>query len=797
MTSKTTRSVVRFAVVVVAAATAGLTGGVAAAAAGNDPKGQPAVSTPRLAPTSSCTLRPSAGKSRSDEYLSCLAVSATLDRVPAVGATATLTATVQAGAAFAASEIQIQLPPQLTWAKAPAGTVAATMTAQEPERAGTLSVARLNRSLTSGQTVALSGVVRAVKAGAGEIRVTASAPDGPAVQAGEDSVFVTVGEQAAASGFGFAAKTGELPVAPAHPTTVAPRLSWQKADTARAATLPTLPTQTGRSAQVSPNLACDTRATGNWGYFDQNSAWHNSMNFQIQIWDTVNGLIGVGITDFGGNYNVCFDSALGHNVAVHFVSEVQQWRVQTGGNPMIWGTGVWSNVVPGSTLNFGSLTSGDPNLFRGLHAYDEANDAWLWIPKPVNGCFDQNDAVCRQLRINWAADSVDGTYYQTGSNDVHLAANDPNAAITVVHEISHAVMDDVYNDAFPPAPSCNPHSIQGTSSAGCAWTEGFAEWLPATVYNDPFFRWPSGASLDLENASWGNGWGQGDTTEGRIAGSLIDITDFNNETTWDRYGEGPLNIWFTFTHHVSNTLSQFWSSRAGDGFNVADSGALADLYQNTVDYGFRDPLGDYATVARPTPTPHNYSYNTRSIYWSAVAVRPPAGSDYDLTLYDDRNQTTALATSAFGGSTIDFVVVDSNLRALGDYYPRAYVFAGSGSYSLELAQGTQILNTGSQTFTMGSSEIVAVRDTFLTAGVPVTIAVTPTNAGQDPELFLFGDDPAVPSSFVKARPAASAASTFNGAGATESVTFTPTRSGWFGVVVTNKAGSGNYTLSLS
>ena len=790
MTSRTTRTAARLAVAVVATATAVLTAGVAPAAAGDDPKGQPAVSAPKLAASSSCTLRPSAAKSHLDEFLSCLAVSAKLDRVPAVGETANLTATVQAGAAFAASDIQIQLPPQLTWAKAPAGSTATTMTAAEPERAGTLSVARLSRSLTTGQTLALTGVVRAVKAGQGEIRATVTAPDGPAVQAGQDSVFVTVADQAAGSAFGFAAKTGTLPVAPANPTAVAPRLSWQKAETAKAATLPT---QTVRSG-VSPNLACDTRAVGNWGYFDQNNAWHNSMNFQIQVWDTVNGMIGVGITDFGGNYNVCFDSVLGHNIAIHFVSEVQQWRVQTGGNPMVWGTGVVA-VAAGSTTNFGSLTSGDPNLYRGMHAYDEANDAWLWIPKPVNGCFDQNDGVCRQLRINWAADSVDGTYYLPGANDVHLAANDPNGAITVVHEISHAIMDDVYQDAMPPSPNCNPHSIQGTSSTGCAWVEGFAEWLPATVYNDPFFRWPNGASLDLENASWGNGWGQGDSTEGRIAGSLIDISDFNNEATWDRYGEGPLNIWFTFTHHVSNTLAAFWASRAADGFNVADSGALADLYQNTVDYTFRDPLANYATVFRPIPTPHNYGYNTTTIYWSAVAVRPPAGSDYDLTLYDDRNQTVALAGSAFGGSTIDFVVVDSNLRALGDYYPRAYVFAGSGSYSLELAQGAQILATGSQTVTMGAAEIVAVRDSFLTAGVPVTFTVTPTNGGQDPELFVFGDDPAVPSSFVKGRPSATVASTVNGAGAAESVTFTPTRSGWYGVVVTNKTGSGNYTLT--
>ncbi|WP_255420177.1 MULTISPECIES: hypothetical protein [Micromonospora] len=42
-----------------------------------------------------------------------------------------------------------------------------------------------------------------------------------------------------------------------------------------------------------------------------------------------------------------------------------------------------------------------------------------------------------------------------------------------------------------------------------------------------------------------------------------------------------------------------------------------------------------------------------------------------------------------------------------------------------------------------------------------------------------------------------AAATGGGAGATETITFTPVRSAWYGIVVINKAGSGNYTLTRS
>ncbi len=98
---------------------------------------------------------------------------------------------------------------------------------------------------------------------------------------------------------------------------------------------------------------------------------------------------------------------------------------------------------------------------------------------------------------------------------------------------------------------------------------------------------------------------------------------------------------------------------------------------------------------------------------------------------------------------------------------------------------------------MGWSNVVHVKDTFLTAGVPVTIAVAPTNLGQDAELFLMGDDPANPATFVRGRPFAVATASAAGAGATETLTFTPATTGWYGVVVVNQAGSGDYTLTRS
>ncbi|MFC3502761.1 hypothetical protein ACFOOK_17510 [Micromonospora krabiensis] len=802
----------RSAIAVLVGLVVALAGGATPAYAVDPGEAAKARTTPayQLARGETCGLRPSAGKSPKDEAVSCVGVEAKLDRTPAVGETATLRVTVRGQGKIGPSDISITLPAELEWVRAPGELGVQAQRSVQPERAGAVSVARTTRALRAGEDVAFSGVVRAVKPGAVQIQARATAPYGTDVQAGQDDVFLTIGEKAGLSRFGHAAATGDNTTARVPSSARVPRSAGQTpksvgvqnvAGEARAEA-----TAKGLSV-IGPQAACDTRVAGNWSFQDQNGGWHNQMNMQVQVWDDDvfgDSLLATGVTDGAGNYNICFDSKSegfpdsgNADIYVRFVTSNNLWRVQRGGNPLTFTTGTTNDVPTGSTLNLGSLTAADGALQRGLHAYDSANDAWLWVPKPNNLCWDQDDASCRQVVINWAPDSTDGTYYNLGSNQVHLAADDPNAPTTVVHEIGHAVMDDLYNDSFPSAPNCNPHSVTGASSAGCAWTEGWAEWFPATVYNDPFFRWPSGASLNLENASWGNGWGEGDTTEGRVAAALIDITDSTNEGTWDRYGEGPFNIWTTSRLHNSATFAAFWNDRAADGFNVADSGARASVYQNTIDYQFRDPLGNYAPLTRPTPAPpHNFGYSTSSPYWSVVALKPNSG-DLDLQLYDDRAQGAYLSGSAWGGTAVDFVAVDSNRRALGDYYPRVTNWSGGGGYRVELAQGSAVLNAGSSAITMGTNNVVTVRDAYLTAGVPVTISVAATNVGQDAELFVLDSDPANSATWIRTRSGAVASATGGGAGATETVTVTPVRSAWYGVVVINKSGSGNYTLTRS
>ena len=51
-------------------------------------------------------------------------------------------------------------------------------------------------------------------------------------------------------------------------------------------------------------------------------------------------------------------------------------------------------------------------------------------------------------------------------------------------------------------------------------------------------------------------------------------------------------------------------------------------------------------LRNPIPYDHRFATFSNVNYWSAVAVRPPAGADYDLYVYDNANLTGYLGGSS-------------------------------------------------------------------------------------------------------------------------------------------------------
>ena len=77
------------------------------------------------------------------------------------------------------------------------------------------------------------------------------------------------------------------------------------------------------------------------------------------------------------------------------------------------------------------------------------------------------------------------------------------------------------------------------------------------------------------------------------------------------------------------------------------------------------------------------------------------------------------------------------------------------------------------------------------------LTVAPNGPAQDADIFLMGSNPTNPATFVQSRTSAVASSARGGPGVSETLTYTPPVSGWFGVVVNVRSAIGDVTLTRS
>lgn len=379
---------------------------------------------------------------------------------------------------------------------------------------------------------------------------------------------------------------------------------------------PAQPQTSPPAAGVAEVPAGDLTVTGNWAYFDRDDNYVGALEMLVELVRGDNyGHLAWCFTDPSGNYAcgpVTNPGGVGVRTLLHsWTNYNPNGDVLAVVNPD-WGTSnaiantfrtqTGVSVFPDGTHNIGSwfVLNGD-NYERAYWVQREVNDTWRFTY--FNGL--GGTATSGPSTTQWKIDSTDGTYYVPGGN-VHLAGVDPLGKSVAMHEYSHNVMYNIYGNYMPPNPSCNPHSIPGATSQGCAWTEGFAEFIPSVVSNDPTFYWPSGASLDLEYPTWGSfGWGNGDTVEGRVAGALWDMYD-NHDDGDDIYSDGGfVNFWDTFYYANNDVMSQFWNSWRSRGHDNSSGGPIMDLYQNTINYRSGPANDDFQNAAVVTTIPYN------------------------------------------------------------------------------------------------------------------------------------------------------------------------------------------------
>ncbi len=199
------------------------------------------------------------------------------------------------------------------------------------------------------------------------------------------------------------------------------------------------------------------------------------------------------------------------------------------------------------------------------------------------------------------------------------------------------------------------------------------------------------------------------------------------------------------------------------------------------------------TTATVSTSPQPLSFNQAQNFYTAVGVRPPAGGDWNIGVYQSQTAAPACVATLLGSSTrtsgVDFVIGDFNAGhdAVGIYYPQVTQVSGSGSATVEWDDGPNSLavNGPLVSRTTGATNVLEVWDVSLVAGNTYNFTFNPTGASL--KLLLFKSGAGVYWAGRDTR-------LFE---VTSSTTFTPSTSGFYGVVVVNDDGaSGSYTMGV-
>ncbi|MEN3536320.1 hypothetical protein AAH991_14480 [Microbispora sp. ZYX-F-249] len=707
----------------------------------------------------------------------CFTVDVKLDRAPAVGQTATLTVEVTAKEDLPDATTVIELPETLRWVRPPAGLDrgAATIGRSPVDRASRTERAR------RGKAVRYEGVVAAVAPGPASIRVQAR--DGRPGPGSEGLAYLTIGERSSIFGM--------------------PR---------------DLPVREARMPAAAKSLAGDTCVQGRVKHVQSEDGTVRGVpRTLVEAWDTdAKGPDNLGwtLTDGAGDYKICFpgvdQDGGAQDVYIQVSSINNEWDVvnpATGDSYSGVSEVTWD--VPAGTLTTIDYESGRGSpLEGGFRVFTSAYETWKaytgWLGVPGNECWKPGEVNCQSVRILWAPDTAGGSYYCPYAGgaecpnrfELHLGAPAQLRKMTVAHELGHFIMDYTYNGMPPIGPLCQDHWAQKITTPGCAWTEGWADWVAIQVYGDTHYRWGTDGAIDLESPRWfTEGWPSGsgtDAVEGRVAGVLIDLGDSGtrNEKYWDTSSLGPAGMVTAFRKAPADDIHQFLGQLEARDRPAADE----VLFHNTVLPGYSEILNDRTAAYRPANLPYTQDFRTTAGSWSVVATATSGagGADVDMRVTPAGAPNDAVTSSEWGSSGPDFVAVQPtpqdelfSVAVTSDTDYQEFVTEAAKAPDGDLEKGTPM------EFGMGADRLVEIRTTWIEKGVPSTINVLPRN-GQDLDLFVMAPDAGrwgLPRS--AARRSAS-----GGPNKAERITIAdPKVTGVYAVIVIRKSGEGNVLLT--
>ncbi len=208
-----------------------------------------------------------------------------------------------------------------------------------------------------------------------------------------------------------------------------------------------------------------------------------------------------------------------------------------------------------------------------------------------------------------------------------------------------------------------------------------------------------------------------------------------------------------------------------------------------------------STFVRAVTYPYRDKLAIEDLYWQGVGVRPQAGSDWNIALYDTARGAPepicfeGLVTSSSRTSGVDFVVGDLSSGPIKPFYVRELRAGGDGGGMVEWDAGPDEIAVGDTlnpiVAATGPDDVLTVWDAYLTTGTTYTVLFSPFGAA-DLRWFLFANPAQGPGG---ERWFARDEAILN---ATGNALVTPTTTGWHGLVVVNENGAaGSYSLAIA
>ncbi len=298
------------------------------------------------------------------------------------------------------------------------------------------------------------------------------------------------------------------------------------------------------------------------------------VNATIRIWDSDSfcgddELLGVTATNAEGRYSLAVDNgdctgtvdvyaqALPENNQVRVLE-----RALNGGHVQYkFNTAVHEDAGSG-TLDLGTYRVEGPGYNqRACLLFDHVNVAWIAVSE-VGYNTPQTLAYYGPLvdRV------IDGSAFNEPN---HIEIDGPAAESfdTCVHEFAHVVT--YFTDDNPVGNPCGgTHYFNTPNTVGCAWQEGFADFMPVAVNDDGTYDYPGGGfeTMELLPREWYEDMplADGPRTEGAVARALYDLYDDgdDNPAGWqigrDRYDGTFARVFDVLLDHNIATFSGFW-----------------------------------------------------------------------------------------------------------------------------------------------------------------------------------------------------------------------------------------------